>query len=332
MPAPGLTARHVALFLAVAGLLAAAGCSGAQAIADGGGPVRTDGTGLAPAEDAAGRPLADTAPADGAAPVADANPDNASAPDGSLPGKCGDVTATTAHPPFEAIKRLATTTDEVRILVYGQSISEQKWWEETRDWLRAQYPRGNLVMEQHAHGGCPSQCLLGRSSWFLDGTTRNRVLEDVFAWNPDLIIFNVTGRHDDYETLIRSFKEGCVAFDDHVVPAVHCPATARYPGYKPAEVLIQTYHRVDDVDYNATLPMLPPVPEDQWSYWMSTVWIPGVARRHGAQVAPVWEGWRAYLLAHNLKAAELLSDGAHLNDAGNKVMAALTKPFLCYTP
>src|SRR5690349_145543 len=48
-------------------------------------------------------------------------------------GSCGAVTPATHHLPFEAIKRLATTREEVRILVYGQSISAQDWWFEVRN-------------------------------------------------------------------------------------------------------------------------------------------------------------------------------------------------------
>lgn len=263
--------------------------------------------------------------------MVDARPPGDGAGGAASAGRCGDITPAN-HPAFEAIKRLATTNSEVRILVYGQSISEQEWWTETRDWLKAQYPRGNLVMENRARGGCASQCLVGRESWGVDRMTRNRIPGDVLAWNPHLVILNVTGRHDDYEWVVKSFRQGCAAFDDHPVAAVRCPANARYPDYKPAEILLQTHHRLDDVNYTNMLPPLPPVPEEQWHYWMSTVWIPTVARKYGAHIAPVWDGWWAYMQANMVKARDLTSDGAHLNAAGNKLMAALTKPSLCYVP
>jgi hypothetical protein len=69
------------------------------------------------------------------------------------------------HRVFRAIEKLATTRDEVRVLVYGQSISEQAWWSKTKAWLEATYPNGKLTMEDHARGGCSSQCLVGRTSW-----------------------------------------------------------------------------------------------------------------------------------------------------------------------
>jgi hypothetical protein len=304
-----------------------------------------------------GAPSADAGPVPGAGPSPDAGPSPGSAPDASAlpdalgtktpmpadarpadgtvapaPGNCGDIAPDRSHPPFEAIKRLATTSEPVRILVYGQSISEQVWWSQVRDWLKTQYPRGNLIMEQHAHGGCASQCLIGREAWTVDGTTRNRVLEDVFAWKPDLVIFNVYGRHDDYEYLVKSFRQGCAALDDHPVAAVHCPPGMRFPDYKPAEVLLQTYHRVSDTDFHDSLPAEPPVPDADWDYWMATTWIPAVARRQNAFVAPIWGPWWDYLQTHKLHAAALLSDGEHLNDAGNALMARLTEPSLCYAP
>lgn len=250
------------------------------------------------------------------------------------PARCGDIVADMTHPPFEAIKLLATTSEEVRILVYGQSISEQDWWWYTRDWLKAQYPKGNLVMEQHARGGCSSQCLVGRDAWTIDKKTYNRLPEDVLAWKPDLILFNVYGRHDDYEYIVKAFKQGCAAFDDHPSPTARCSPTDRYPDYKPAEVLLQTYHRVNDTDFDFPLTLAPPAsgPQGYWEYWMAKSWIPHLAQTYGAYVQNTWDDWWTHLKANGLKAADLLKDGVHLNEAGNRLMAKLTEPHLCYAP
>jgi hypothetical protein len=245
------------------------------------------------------------------------------------PGACGDVVP--AHPTPQAIRRLATTTDEIRILVYGQSVSDQPWWLMVRDWLRARYPRGNLVMEQHARGGCAAQCLIGRDPWIIDHQSYNRVPQDVFAWRPDLIIFNVYGRHDDYDTLIKGFRQGCAAFDDHPSPSAHCPPDARHPEYRPAEVVLQTYYQDQD-HYRPSLPALPPIAEGEWDHWMATTWIPAVARRYGVSVARIWEPWGAYLQAHHLKARSLIPDGEYLTEEGNRLMAALTERSLCHPP
>jgi hypothetical protein len=217
----------------------------------------------------------------------------------------------------------------VRILVYGQSNSEQPWWQMVRAWLEAQYPNGHLVMEEHARGGCSAQCLIGREPWFLDGQTRNRVPEDVFAWKPDLIIFSVYGRHDDFETLVRGFRNGCSAFADHEVATARCRGDASYPDYRPAELLLQSYYRDDDRPDSGALPALPPIPEGHYDAWMARVWIPGVARKYGAVWQPLWEQWGDHLEAHHLRAADLLPDGENLTEAGNALMARLVEAFLC---
>jgi hypothetical protein len=271
---------------------------------------------------------------DASSPALDVRPDS-SAPEtaaGDATPAASPCVADPSSPPLEAIKRLATTTDEVRILVYGQSISEQVWWQQVRDWLRTQYPRGNLVMEQHARGGCAAQCLVGREAWSIDGQTMNRVPGDVFAFAPHLVIFNVYGRHDDYEYLVKGFRQGCGAFDDHPVASARCRAGMRYPGYQPAEVLIQTSHRVDDLSYTTILPAVPPIPDGQWEYWMSTVWVPMLARKYGTSLVHVWEGWGEYLQANKLAAAALLADDIHLNERGNELMAELTRRSLCWVP
>jgi hypothetical protein len=243
----------------------------------------------------------------------------------SSAGACGDIVP--AHPAPAAIRRLATTSDEVRILVYGQSVSDQPWWLMVRDWLKVQYPRGHLVMEQHARGGCAAQCLIGRDPWIVDHQTYNRVPQDVFAWRPDLIIFNVYGRHDDYETLIAGFRQGCTAFAAHPSPSARCPPDA--PAYRPAEVVLQTYYRDGD-DHLATLPALPPIPDGEWDHWMATVWIPAVARRQGATLARIWEPWGEYLQAHHRQARSLIPDGEHLTEEGNRLLARLTERSLCH--
>jgi hypothetical protein len=271
-------------------------------------------------------PVADAAPAEPAQPadaLADAVAADGAAVCESDPGQ----------PPLAAVRRLATTGEEVRILVYGQAISDLGWWQQVRDWLRAQYPKGNLVMEDHARTGCSAQCLIGREAWVSDGAAVNRVPADVLAWRPDLIIFAAYGRHDDYEDLVAAFKDGCPAFDGHPAATAHCQADERHAEYRGAEVLLQTYHRPRTLDDATPLPMLPPIPDGQWDRWMSTVWIPAVAARRGAQVAPIWVLWSDYLRAHAAPAADFLSDdGEHLNARGNDLMARLTERSLCYQP
>ena len=62
------------------------------------------------------------------------------------------------------MRLLATSTAEqrntVRILFYGQSITEQKWAKLVEEDLRRRFPHANLVVENRALGGFASQLLV----------------------------------------------------------------------------------------------------------------------------------------------------------------------------
>ena len=55
------------------------------------------------------------------------------------------------------MRLLATSTPEqrhsVRILFYGQSITEQQWTKRVEDDLRRRFPHANLIVENRALGG-----------------------------------------------------------------------------------------------------------------------------------------------------------------------------------
>ncbi len=170
----------------------------------------------------------------------------------------------------------------VRILVYGQSISEQDWWLEVRDYLQTKFPYANLIMENRAIGGFASQIL------------KKTVRMDVESFYPDLVIFHVYGSHIDYETIINDIRS-----------------------HTTAEVAIQTDHYTG---------------ESAWSDQMSYTTLPGFAEKYGCELIKVREQWIKYLEDNNLEASQLLSDGTHLNDYGNFLLAELIKPHLNYDP
>ena len=59
---------------------------------------------------------------------------------------------------------LATSTPQrrhrVRVLFYGQSITEQDWWKSVASHLRTTYPHADLVIENRAIGGHAAQLLV----------------------------------------------------------------------------------------------------------------------------------------------------------------------------
>ncbi|MET0344267.1 MAG: hypothetical protein ABW252_24845 [Polyangiales bacterium] len=266
--------------------------------------------------------------------------DDDGAADGATPSaggdRCGDVTAAD-HAPFRAIQKLATTDEEVRVLVYGQSISEQGWWEKTKQWLEQTYPNGKLVMEEHARGGCAAQCLIGNARWS-DGQQHNRLPEDVFAWKPDLVIFHVYGDHNDYQYVMEGLKSGCAAFDDYKtfdgqsVPQVRCTDAQRAmsQGYRAPEVLVQ-----NDFVNKTPAASCPDTPNaSQWDCYMNDKIIPEVVAKHGYVLQDNFHAWDDAARAEGVDPkATIDADETHLSEpAGTDVMFDLTVPHLCFAP
>lgn len=82
----------------------------------------------------------------------------------------------------------------VRVLVYGQSISEQDWWLSVKADLQERFPNANIIMENRSVGGFASQLL------------KKIVAFDILSFYPDLVLFHVYGSHIDYETIIRTIR------------------------------------------------------------------------------------------------------------------------------
>ena len=139
---------------------------------------------------------------------------------------CGvSLAQTTSYPPLKTgdtsgwgrniqrtMRLLATSTPEhrntVRILFYGQSITEQKWAQIVTDDLRTRFPNADLVIENRALAGFASQMLVKTAE------------TDLYPFQPDLLIFYVYGAHDKYEDIIRRTCERTTAEilmqNDHV--------------------------------------------------------------------------------------------------------------------
>jgi hypothetical protein len=201
------------------------------------------------------------------------------------------------------MRLLATSTPmqrhTVRILFYGQSITEQAWTKFVSEDLRRRFPHANLIIENRAIGGHSSPRLV-------------KTMEaDVFPFYPDLVIFHVYGDDGDYERIIRAIRERTTA-----------------------EILLQTDHlrRNDDPDKEETDPAKISRGKAQWDSWMNYVFLPRIAKEYGAELANQRELWKAYLRDHQLKPGALLKDEVHLNEHGNYLMAEIVKAYLRYDP
>jgi len=184
----------------------------------------------------------------------------------------------------------------VRILFYGQSITQQDWWKEVSNYLRTTYTNANLVIENRAIGGHASQLLLKTAE------------ADLYPFQPDLLIFHVYGSHLEFENIIRRVRERTCA-----------------------DILLQTDHITSDGSLTEETDPAKLTPK-QWDPWMNHVFLPQTAAKYGACRADIHELGKDYLKANQLKAADLLRDGVHLNAHGEWLMAELLKAYLAPLP
>jgi hypothetical protein len=182
--------------------------------------------------------------------------------------------------------------NRVKILFYGQSITEQDWWKLVAEDLRRRFPNADLDIENKAVGGFASQLL-------------SRVAEhDIPAFYPDLVIFHVYGANDKYEEIIRLIRTRTTA-----------------------EILMQRDHvtkwPVENPEQKDPM---------WWDHMMNDVFLPQYAKKYGCGLADVRGQWLAYLKANGLEPKALLKDDVHLNDHGCFVMAEIVKRYLVYKP
>jgi len=201
------------------------------------------------------------------------------------------------------MRLLATSTAQkrntVRVLFYGQSITEQGWWKLVVKDLRTRFPHANLVVENRALGGYASQLLVKTAE------------TDLYPFYPDLLIFNVYGAHDKYEDIIRRTRERTTA-----------------------EILQQNDHvtRPEDFSEETDPAKLWPPRGAVWSAFMNHNWLPAVSKRYGTELCDERSLWKRYLAENHLAPRQLLSDDVHLNAHGEFLMAECVKSYLRYDP
>lgn len=181
--------------------------------------------------------------------------------------------------------------DTVRVLFYGQSISKQAWWREVARDLAARFPRAKLTIENRAIGGYSTPRLI-------------RTMEaDILPFHPDLIVFHDYGPEDLYEKMIRWMRSHTTADillqSDHVV---WLPGEEDRDGSRKKSYDFQERHSFE--------------------------WMPELARKYGLGVVDIRGGWHKHLKESELAPKALLRDSVHLNEAGAKLYAALTKQYL----
>jgi hypothetical protein len=191
---------------------------------------------------------------------------------------------------------LATSTpghrNPVRILFYGQSITKQEWSQQVAQDIRTRFPYADLTIENRAIGGYSSEYLV------------RTVGHDVFAFYPDLIIFHDYGGEENYEKIIAAIAK-----------------------HTTAEILIQSdYPTWTPVEGQPNDPAR--IKREEWHDHHSYEWLPELCRRYGCGLVDVRRPWVQYLIENHLRATDVLSDGTHLNEHGNWLLAELTKRYL----
>ena len=184
--------------------------------------------------------------------------------------------------------------NKVRILFYGQSITEQDWSKQVADDLRKRFPNADLEIENRAIGGFASQLLIRPAE------------HDLYPFYPDLLIFHVYGGNKEYEEIIRNTRSRTTA-----------------------EVLMQRDHVTkwppEVIDEKKDKSMW-------WDDLMNNHLLPEIAKKYGCALVDIRGHWLDYLKANQLEPKDLLKDDVHLNDHGNYLMAKLIERYLSYRP
>lgn len=108
----------------------------------------------------------------------------------------GRYTSRTMHLLQNSTKEKPNT---VKILVYGQSISAQKWWLDVKKDIETKFPHANLIMENKAIGGFASQLLI------------KTVEMDVSSFYPDLVLLHIYGSDKMYDSVLYTIRSRTAA-------------------------------------------------------------------------------------------------------------------------
>ncbi|HVF85152.1 MAG TPA: SGNH/GDSL hydrolase family protein [Abditibacteriaceae bacterium] len=197
-----------------------------------------------------------------------------------------------------SMKLMASSTrsrrNRVKVLFYGQSITQQDWTKTVADDLRRRFPFTDFVFDNRAIGGFSSQLLVKTAE------------QDLYSFYPDLMIFHVYGSHSDYEKIIENVRRRTTA-----------------------DIVMQTDHvtKAGDLTEETDPAKLAP---NQWDAWMNHSFLPQTARKFDVELADVRAGWKRHLQSEKLEPKLFLSDDVHLNNRGNALMATLVSPYLRY--
>jgi hypothetical protein len=196
------------------------------------------------------------------------------------------------------LRLLESGREPVRVLFYGQSITQSSWSRKVERTLRERYPDSDLQIENRSLGGFASQLLAKTAE------------TDLYPFYPDLLVFAVYGDHHRYEDIIRRTRERTTS-----------------------EVLIQNDHvlRPSDLAEELDPEKLEPRAAT-WEAFMNQRFLPSLVERYRVALCDQRSAWKRHLRAHTLPPSALLSDHVHLNAAGDALMARFVEQCLRRAP
>lgn len=201
--------------------------------------------------------------------------------------------------PLQRVRALlARSTREnpvpIRILIYGQSITQQEWWIYTTNVLQKAFPEANLVVANRAIGSFDASFLIKTAEI------------DVYSFRPDLIIYHSYGPYGigrQWEQILRAFRARTTA-----------------------DIILIGNHPLYERDLaEPTDPDLIPVPSEAWLNYLV---CESLSRELGLCFPDNRTAWKHYVTAKKVPLSSLLLDGWHFNLAGSELQTAILRPFL----
>jgi hypothetical protein len=181
----------------------------------------------------------------------------------------------------------------VRVVFYGQSITQQDWWHLTARGVQEAYPDIPFSFENLSISGFQAHALARTGE------------ADLVPLQPDLIIVQAYGDEPGMDALLTLIRQRTTA--DVLLMSDHM-----YLWTDPIEETDPARIREDDF----------------WPY-RNYVVLPRLAKKHGVCLAEVRRFWREYLNRNSVSYLTLLGeDTVHLGKDGNALMTAIVSAYL----
>jgi hypothetical protein len=178
----------------------------------------------------------------------------------------------------------------VKVLFYGQSITQQAWTQWIGEGLQRRFPNANLVITNLAVG-------------YQSDVLRKPAQVDIPNFYPDVMIFQDYGQEIYYEEIValarRRTTTDILVQNDHIHLAEDLtePTDPATPGGLPERAL------------------------------RNYVTLPAIASRYGCELGDVRSYWKKYIADYHLETTDLLHDPVHPNLRGDELMTELLEPY-----